>query len=100
MAKNGSKISTLEILVSIFVVIFVFSLIGIINLKTVTEPIESSISGEEVSEEVSTSTVGGVVVESVEVVEPGSLAQDVTGPTASESGTTLSPAWSNFEVMP
>ncbi len=105
MAKKSSKVSTIEILVAIVAVIFVFSLIGVINLpstaKTIaTSSVEATGTVQEKQTVTATGNVGGITRnEQQEIVVSEGSTTDV-GKANTASGTTLSPAWSNFEVMP
>lgn len=81
MAKK-SKNSTLEILIAIFVVIFIFALIGVLTLQP-ADFLQT-----------------GAVVTSNEGTGAGGSADSVEGSPTGDIGTPLNPALSTFEVMP
>ena len=99
MARKKSDSSTLEIIVAIIVVVFVFSMIGVINLqsiggKFVGSPSKESESIAEVPNDQQAAATGGLESGGTEI-------KSVVQPTAIQvSGTRLASASSDFEIMP
>jgi len=108
LAKDKSKIGTLEILVSIFAVVFIFSMIGVINLQPIGDAVTDAVVQGTVAGSGETSAVstvdeiemseGVAVTSGDETIE--SMAQEEGGTSVIQSGTALSSGWSAFEVGP
>lgn len=98
MAKP-SKNDTTEILVAIGAVVFIFSLIGVLNIVPEVREVEVSAdvgAAEEVSAEEEPVQLESAVTEVF--VDEASPAAEVSAESAPLVGTPLSPSVSNFEV--
>ncbi len=106
MAKGRkSSENTLEIILAVIVVIFIFSMIGVLNLQSLSGPISSGESAIEIAEEsVEQITEETSEEEGTELISGSSESQTeaeiATEGIVQASGTALAAASSNFEVMP
>lgn len=99
LARKKSDSSTLEIVIAIIVVVFVFSMIGVINLqsiggKFVVGPPKEAGTVAEVPGDQQAAATGGSESGGTEI-------KSVVQQTATQvSGTRLASASSDFEIMP
>lgn len=98
MAKKKSKESTLEIIIAIILVIFVFSLVGILNLQKTSEEITGSLVGKSVEKEETTTEESTGSGSQLDVSVQEVTAVEVSTP--APFGTHLSSSSSSFMVMP
>ena len=87
MAKNKHKITTLEIVVAVLVVVAIFALIGILNVQSISDSVRDRV------ETTSTSGSQGVEVTASESVITGNVA-------SANVGTELTPAEKDFQIKP
>ena len=87
MAKKKRKITALEIVVAVLVVVAIFALIGILNLQSVSDSVQNR--------------VGTPSAAGSSAVEVSASEAAITGNVASASvGTDLGPAEKDFQVKP